>query len=138
VGVIACDARYTTAVPAAGHRAGFFVPAYRICSRCSRLVPRISRGLCPACENRRTQERLQSEPWRAVYSTPMWRAVRAAARRRAGERCQAVVDGVRCNERRDLEAHHLTPLRAGGEPFDMDNVVVLCDDHHAALERATA
>jgi hypothetical protein len=68
----------------------------------------------------------------------MWRAIRAAARRRAGERCQAMVDGVRCDEHRDLEAHHLTPLRAGGEPFAIDNVVVLCPRHHAELERATA
>jgi hypothetical protein len=78
---------------------------------------------------------MQAEPWRAVYSTRAWRTVREAARRRAGDRCQWMSDGVRCPVVHDVEVHHREPLREGSDPFDQWGLVVLCHEHHAAAER---
>lgn len=114
------------------------MPPLRYCTGCSNAFPAetLHRGLCSRCSQAKDAERLEAEPWRVIYTTRRWRLTRAAARRRAGDRCEARTDGMRCLSRIDLEAHHLIPLRDGGEPFDLDNVVVLCPRHHALAERA--
>lgn len=114
------------------------MPRYAYCTRCADAFPAsvIKRGLCPRCAAVKDRERLAAEPWRAAYSTPMWRAVRAATLRRAAYRCEARTDGERCPVGVGLEAHHLVPLRDGGEPYDLDNVVALCARHHRLAEMA--
>jgi predicted restriction endonuclease len=52
----------------------------------------------------------------------------------AGGRCQAVIDGVRCNIwGAELEAHHVVGLRQGGAN-DPANGVALCRPHHRLAE----
>ena len=33
-----------------------------------------------------------------------------------------------------LEVHHLVPVRLGGAPFDLGNLVTVCRGHHEAIE----
>jgi 5-methylcytosine-specific restriction endonuclease McrA len=33
-----------------------------------------------------------------------------------------------------MEVHHVVPVSAGGEPYDVDNLVTLCQHHHARHE----
>jgi predicted restriction endonuclease len=49
----------------------------------------------------------------------------------AGWRCQAVIDGVRCQVwgAAQLEAHHVVGLRQGGSN-DPANGLALCRRHH--------
>lgn len=63
---------------------------------------------------------------RRVYSTPEWRAFRAAAIEAAGYRCQ------RCGNRGALEAHHRDRLADGGAavPRRLEDAEVLCRDCH--------
>lgn len=63
-------------------------------------------------------------------------AFRASVLRLAGNRCEAVVSGVRCDVRdpAQLEAHHIRGLRAGGTS-DAYNGVALCGPHHRQVER---
>ena len=46
-----------------------------------------------------------------------------------GRRCE------RCGRAGRLEVHHVTPIEAGGEPYDLGNVEVLCRDCHIAHHR---
>jgi hypothetical protein len=54
---------------------------------------------------------------------------------RAGSRCEAVVDGVRCEVTGAdaLEAHHVRPITAGGTNDASTNGVALCRAHHSML-----
>ena len=57
-------------------------------------------------------------PWRP------WARVRRAALDRDDWRCR------RCSSPLDLEVHHLKAVAAGGAPYALDNVEVLCRDCH--------
>lgn len=68
-----------------------------------------------------------------VYNTPAWRAARASALARDGHRCSAGrLLGGACSEL--LHVHHLIPVRAGGAPYNPDNLLTLCDRHHPVVE----
>lgn len=55
----------------------------------SRLGKQASRLKGPAAnEAKRSRLRYQTQPWRAWYSTPRWRALRLAALKRDGWRCR--------------------------------------------------
>ena len=64
-----------------------------------------------------------------MYATPLWRKLRAQILIRDGWTCQG-----RCKElgrtSAGSEVHHLLPIREGGEPFDPDNLRLLCRDCH--------
>ena len=64
-------------------------------------------------------------------SSREWERVRRACFERDGHVCQ--MPG--CRVRWPLEAHHVVPLSAGGEEFDVDNLLTLCTDHHVELHR---
>ena len=63
------------------------------------------------------------------------KAFRAQVLAAAGHRCQAVLDGARCpvTGARHLQAHHVQPLRSGGEDAP-HNGVALCRCHHELAE----
>jgi len=54
----------------------------------------------------------------------------------AGGRCEAVIDGVRCEttDPAQLEAHHLRAVTAGGSNVASENGVCLCRVCHAMIE----
>lgn len=60
--------------------------------------------------------------WYARYlRTPAWQNRAADCKRRAGYRCECVVNGVRCGSRFRLHAHHKTYARLGNElPEDLE------------------
>ncbi len=85
-----------------------------------------SANLAEVNENR---NRLADEPWRKIYSTERWKRIRAIARRRAGGLCE------RCGrEAKALDVHHRVALKDGGEPYDPDNLEVVCRPCHRAIE----
>ena len=63
-------------------------------------------------------------------------AFREAVLARAGFRCEAIEDGVRCDvtDRSQLEAHHVQAIVAGGNARDPANGACLCRRHHRVLE----
>jgi hypothetical protein len=64
-----------------------------------------------------------SPEYRAYISSPAWRAKAAAAKARAGHRCQL------CNRTGSLDAHHRTYERFGGDELPED-LTVLCRKCH--------
>ena len=58
-----------------------------------------------------------------------WAETRRAAFERDGWRC------VDCGRPGRLEAHHITPLRKNGAPYDLDNLETLCRPCHIERHR---
>ena len=70
-----------------------------------------------------------------VYQSAEYRQWREAVIARAGRRCEAVVDGVRCGKaepRNRMFADHIVEIKDGGAPFDVGNGQCLCGGHHTA------
>lgn len=61
---------------------------------------------------------------RPIYRSPRWRAVRTFVLDRSGWRCEG------CGRAGILEVHHRRPLAEGGEPFEPENLQVLCRPCH--------
>lgn len=67
-----------------------------------------------------------------VFGAPrsgQWRRVRDEHIRREPS-CRA------CGRAKDLEAHHVTPVHAGGPELDPENLVTLCRDCHHSVGHA--
>ncbi|MYD85872.1 MAG: HNH endonuclease [Acidobacteria bacterium] len=72
---------------------------------------------------------------RKIYRSRRWAATRREAIRRARyqcERCGSI--GIRGGR---LEVHHKVALSDGGDPFDLDNLRVLCRTCHFASHGQT-
>lgn len=69
------------------------------------------------------------EERREVYSTSRWQKLRAQILIRDGWTCQGL-----CKELGRTSAggeiHHIVPIRDGGEPFDPNNLRLLCRGCH--------
>ena len=92
---------------------------------------RMSRHNCLAKANAKRIARRRAS-YDAYMKSPEWKARRKGCLRRAGFRCEYVVDGRRCPERTGLEAHHLTYRRWMRElPADLQ---CLCSAHHHRIE----
>lgn len=61
---------------------------------------------------------------RRVMQSGEWRVVRERVLERDRKRCQE------CGHGENLHVHHITPLSEGGEKYDMDNLVTLCQTCH--------
>lgn len=62
------------------------------------------------------------------YQSKEWKKTRQQVLERDGHKCQA------CGATEDLHVHHIIPVSAGGERYDIDNLVTLCDTHHREWE----
>ena len=60
---------------------------------------------------------------------PRWEKARRDALEAAGWRCE------RCGIAGALEVHHVEPLAAGGDPYALDNLTVLCRRCHIDAHR---
>ena len=76
-------------------------------------------------------ERLDRQPWRQGYRDPAYHRERAAARKRAGGRCE------KCGRSdRPLECDHIVPLSSARDLDELralnrrDNLAILCDLCH--------
>lgn len=73
---------------------------------------------------------------RSKYASYMksaaWRRRRDRAVKRAGGQCEFMTNGSRCQKRHPLHVHHLSYEALGNEKAK--DLMVLCDDHHAAVE----
>jgi hypothetical protein len=96
----------------------------RPCITCGRLIASGSR--CPGHGGRQTPGRGGG---RAAQR------FRDAVLTRAAYQCEAIINGIRCERREGLEAHHLIPLRKGGANDPITNGVCLCPAHHRIVER---
>lgn len=85
-------------------------------------------------ENARTASRAVTEPHRAIYKTREWSVARRSAIARDNHRCQARVSGRQCEVTDSLTVHHIKPLREGGAPYELSNLVTLCYPHHKQIE----
>jgi len=68
-----------------------------------------------------------------VYTTPQFRAWRAAVVARAGHRCEAMVLGHRCTKAQPdhrMYADHIIEISDGGSVLDINNGRCLCGSHH--------
>lgn len=99
----------------------------RPCVRCGVLIA--SGSCCPAQDPVR---RFRTTPGRG--GSAQITRFRTAVLEAAGYQCEAIIDGLRCEETRDLQAHHLVGLREGGSN-DPDNGVALSGPHHRLVER---
>jgi hypothetical protein len=69
----------------------------------------------------------------AIYASPAYRAWARYIVTRAGMRCEAVDDGVRCTKtapQHRIFADHIVELQDGGAPFDPANGACCCYSHH--------
>ena len=89
------------------------------------------------------EQRLDREPWRAVYDDPRWTMTLREARIRDGDQCRALLkNGMRCPEVSGLKGHHTIPLGdlwargEGPRAFDSRIVIMLCTAHHHQAEAA--
>lgn len=78
------------------------------------------RGLCT--EHSQMRER-SSHPNRRVYGKRRWRILRRAVIT-ANPMCTA------CHENMSTDADHITPISAGGAPYDPTNIQALCSTCH--------
>ena len=53
-----------------------------------------------------------------------WRNLRAAVLARDGHQCN------QCGRASELEAHHVDPVANGGQRWEVDNLVTLCNPCH--------
>ena len=86
-------------------------------------------GRCREHAAARDREIKDNSPWRWVYKSPLWRALRRQVRREqlvcvgyAGEVCYEVWTVL----------DHKVALQDGGEPFARENVQGMCARHHNA------
>jgi 5-methylcytosine-specific restriction endonuclease McrA len=96
----------------------------KVCT-CGRLQP------CPEHGQAARQRARREEPYGRILTSSQWQKARKAVKARDGERCQLDEDGT-CHGR--LEVHHRVPVREGGAPFDLDNLLVVCRGHHEQIE----
>ncbi|HZT52362.1 MAG TPA: HNH endonuclease signature motif containing protein [Stellaceae bacterium] len=71
---------------------------------------------------------------RPVYTSPEYARWRDQVIERAGGRCEAIDNGIRCRKARPrhrLFADHKHELRDGGALFDPANGECLCGAHHS-------
>lgn len=55
-----------------------------------------------------------------LYHSAAWKRLRKAVLHRDGYECK------RCGSKLKLEVHHIKKMIDGGEPMDMNNLMVLC------------
>lgn len=101
----------------------------RPCLTCGALVD--GGSWCPGHEPERASRRT---PGRGTGTDAA--AFRRAVLEAAGYRCEVVERGRRCDVRgaAGLEAHHVVPIRAGGDPTDPENGRAVCRRHHRLIE----
>lgn len=71
----------------------------------------------------------------SLYHSAPYRIWREAVIARAGRRCEAETDGIRCHKaepRHRMFADHKIEVRDGGDLFDVSNGQCLCGAHHTA------
>lgn len=118
------------------------MPAGRVKRPClglpDRPCPRFAWGRASRCETcsaeyerareaARVETRLETEPWRILYTLAAWTKARAARLRLDGRRC------VDCGSRQALSVDHVEPLRETWElchahGFDLDDFVERATD----------
>lgn len=69
----------------------------------------------------------------ALYNSLRWRATRSRVLKRDANRCTVSrLLGGECSA--SLDVHHIRPVRAGGAPYDLENLASVCDSHHPVWE----
>jgi 5-methylcytosine-specific restriction endonuclease McrA len=87
---------------------------------------------CPRCEGARQAEWRGTDTYKRTVGHRRWTKVRDHVRERDGGVCQLAHRGE-CKGR--LEVHHRTPVRHGGAPLDLENLVLVCKRHNYELDR---
>ena len=70
------------------------------------------------------------------YGTTLWQRLRKAAKARDKQRCQECIKlfpGI--TPQYGLHVHHIKAMSDGGSPFNLDNLICLCEKHHWEAER---
>lgn len=62
------------------------------------------------------------------YSSKKWEETREEVLTRDNHKCQA------CGREENLHVHHIIPISAGGDRFNVNNLVTLCNTHHNEWE----
>ena len=72
----------------------------------------------------------------AVYGDPRYLPWRRAVLKRDRYRC--TICGVDVSGKGAARTHHVRPIKAGGDPFDVANGQTLCIEHHEQAHRERA
>jgi 5-methylcytosine-specific restriction endonuclease McrA len=78
---------------------------------------------------KREAQRYAASRERRTRGTAKWKAARAAARQRDGQRCTG------CGTDKGLQVHHRVALKDGGAKYELANLETLCSDCHADRHR---
>ena len=93
-------------------------------------------GAVTLCAPRVARQRATLEPWRALYQTPEWKALRREVLAEAGHRCQCPQHAGKFLLPRATDVHHRIPHRGNRQLFYLrSNLEALA---HACHSRATA
>ncbi|NBN78690.1 HNH endonuclease [Microvirga tunisiensis] len=66
----------------------------------------------------------------SIYQSAEWRKFAADIKRQRGGACEV------CGSRNRVIADHIVELKDGGEPFNPQNIQLLCHPHHQAKTAA--
>lgn len=101
----------------------------RLCAgKGGRCQSRVTQGRCPACATAQTRQRTYDAPWRALYQTARWRALRRQQLRTA-PLCAACLTSQRVTPATD--AHHLLAHRGDETLFWDGTLESLCHPCHS-------
>lgn len=115
------------------------MPTKTICIDCARTVQpeQARRSRCPSCFASWKASRPKSQPspqaqarkaqHQQVVGSSRWKRTRATVKARDGA-C------LLCGSTSNLEVHHVTPARESADPFDVDDLVTLCQACHARVD----
>lgn len=106
----------------------------RPCPRCRRPI----QGKCTQCAPRVAQQRATLEPWRQLYQTPEWKALRLKVLIRDRFRCWCEECQGRFAIPRAGVVHHLEPHRGNVHLFflesNLSSRTKRCHDRATAIE----
>lgn len=96
---------------------------------CKCKAPAGNNGYCEKHKNHGWAKYQQDNPNR-IYQDKRWPVVRKICIRRASGLCENCLrKGIIV---RGVDVDHIKPIAQGGEPFDVDNLQLLCKDCHKA------
>ncbi|ARE87386.1 HNH endonuclease [Clostridium formicaceticum] len=118
----------------------------KVCSKCNKNLIKIDEKYCGDCAENVEREKKQqwqyydkvkrNQESKVIYQSKEWKKARTMTLIRDNYLCQDCLDSRITYA---TMVHHITPIVEGGEPYDVNNLVSLCDschgDRHSEIDK---